>query len=158
MSQSPEPDRPEMPDSFGVSNPDYPFTPIAWAAVVEQLSEARNYWISTTRPSGRPHSVPVWGVWAEDAFHFLTDLKSLTATNIANDPRSDVHLESGDEVVLLDGQFEQVPLSAAVLDAFNAKYEMPQMAEGFPAYRLELRKALAWREDGFPSNATRWRF
>lgn len=158
MTQHPDPDRPEMPDSFGVGNPDYPFTPIEWSSVVERLTAERNYWISTTRPSGRPHSVPVWGAWTEDAFHFLTDVGSLTAKNIANDPRAGVHLESGDDVVLLDGSFEQIPLSAEVLAAFDAKYEMPPMAEGFPVYRLRLRKAIAWGEQGFPSNATRWRF
>ena len=158
MTETPAPDRPEMPESFGVGDPQYPFTPIEWADVVGRLTAARNYWVSTTRPSGRPHCVPVWGVWAEGAFHFLTDAGSLTATNIAHDPRAGVHLESGDDVVLLDGSFEQAPLSAAVLAAFNEKYEMPPLAEGFPAFRLELRKALAWGEEGFPGNATRWRF
>ena len=158
MPQAPQPDRPEMPPSFGVGDPDHPFTPIDWSDVVERFAGERNYWIATTRPSGRPHSVPVWGVWAEDAFHFLTDVESLTAKNIARDPRAAVHLESGDDVVLLDGRFDQLPLSPAVLKAFNEKYEMPPMAEGFPVFRLELRKAIAWSEAGFPSNATRWRF
>ena len=158
MTQIPQPDRPEMPASFGLGNTDFAFTPIEWSSVVERLSTERNYWISTTRPSGRPHCVPVWGVWADDALHFLTDAKSLTALNLANDSRSGVHLESGDNVVMLDGRFEQTPLTSSVLAAFNAKYDMPPIAEGFPAFRLELRKAIAWREESFPSTATRWRF
>ncbi len=158
MTDSPQPDRPEMPESFGVGNPDFPFEPIEWSSVVERVTEARNYWISTTRPSGRPHSVPVWGAWTEDTFFFLTDLKSLTATNLAQNPASEVHLESGDDVVMLFGEFEQADFTASVVDAFNSKYEMPPMAEGFPVYRLTLKKAIAWGEQGFPSNATRWRF
>lgn len=158
MTQPRRTDRPEMPDSFGVGNPDFPFTPIEWPSVVEQLRTARNFWISTIRPSGRPHCVPVWGVWSENAFHFLTDIDSLTAKNIARDARAGVHLESGDDVVLLDGEFEHISLTNAVLRAFNDKYEMPPLAEGSPAYRLNLRKAIAWREADFPGNATRWRF
>ncbi|MXV79196.1 MAG: pyridoxamine 5'-phosphate oxidase [Chloroflexi bacterium] len=155
---NPQPDRPEMPESFGVGNPDFPFEPIEWASVVERLTEARNYWICTTRPSGQPHSVPVWGVWAEDAFYFLTDLNSLTAKNLAANPASEVHLESGDEVVMLFGQFEQVELEESILAAFGQKYEMPPIAAGFPVYRLTINKAIAWGESNFPSNASRWRF
>ncbi len=152
------PDRPQMPESFGVGNPDYPFEPIKWSSVVERLTAARNYWICTTRPSGRPHSVPVWGVWTDDTFYFLTDLKSLTATNLIQNSASEVHLEDGDEVVLLFGEFEQVELESSVLAVFDGKYEMPPMIEGFPAFRLRLDKAIAWGESNFPSNATRWRF
>ena len=155
---APQPDRPEMPESFGVGNPDFPFQPIEWASVVERLREAQNYWIATTRPSGKPHSVPVWGVWTDDTFFFLTDLKSLTAKNLERNPASEVHLESGNEVVMLFGEFEQVELDAPVLAVFGDKYEMPPMAEGFPVYRLKLSKAIAWGESNFPSNATRWRF
>ncbi|UQT57067.1 pyridoxamine 5'-phosphate oxidase family protein [Streptomyces durmitorensis] len=38
--------------------------PWAWAA--QRLTAARTYWIATTRPDGRPHTRPVWGVWLED--------------------------------------------------------------------------------------------
>lgn len=155
---APQPDRPEMPESFGVGDPQFEFTPINWDDVTRRISEARNYWICTTRPSGRPHSVPVWGVWTDDTFYFLTDLKSLTAQNIAQNPASEVHLESGEEVVMLFGEFEQVELDGPVLAVFGDKYEMPPMAEGFPVYRMILSKAIAWGESGFPSNATRWRF
>ena len=30
------------------------------------MSKAHNYWVSTTRPDGRPHVMPVWGVWIEE--------------------------------------------------------------------------------------------
>ena len=156
--QPPQPDRPQVPHSFGLGNPEHPFTPIAWDDVVVQLSAARNYWIATTRPDGRPHSVPLWGAWTDDAFHFLTDLKSLTATNLNANPAAAVHLESGDDVIILNGEFERIPVSRAVLDVFHDKYDMPPVDQGFPAYRLRLRKALAWREHDFPSSATRWRY
>ncbi|MEI6136703.1 MAG: pyridoxamine 5'-phosphate oxidase family protein [Chloroflexota bacterium] len=31
-----------------------------------RLRTAMNYWIATTRPDGRPHAAPVWGVWLDD--------------------------------------------------------------------------------------------
>jgi hypothetical protein len=41
---------------------------LSWMWAMERLSRARTYWIATTRPSGQPHSRPVWGVWLDAAF------------------------------------------------------------------------------------------
>ena len=155
----PTPERLDVPDSFGFSVEDYPFEPMSWQWVTEQLESARNYWVATTRPSGRPHSVPVWGVWVGDAFHFATDPLGVTAKNLKQNPESVVNLESGDDVVILEGQFELHDSTPSIQQAFNAKYDMPWGAEEtIPVFTLELSKALAWTESDYPSNATRWRF
>ena len=155
----PDPERPDIPDSFGFSIEEYAFEPMSWQWVTEQLESARNYWIVTTRPSGRPHSVPVWGVWVDDAFHFATDPLGVTAKNLKQNPDSVVNLESGDDVVILEGQFELHDSTPSIQQAFNAKYDMPWGAEEtIPVFTLRLSKALAWTEANYPSNATRWRF
>jgi hypothetical protein len=41
---------------------------LAWSCAEQRLVAARNYWIATTRPDGRPHCRPVWGVWLPDGF------------------------------------------------------------------------------------------
>ena len=147
-----------MDPSYGVGDPQYPFTPIDWADVTSQLAQSRNYWIVTTRPSGRPHSVPVWGVWTEDAFWFFTGSTSLTGKNLAQHAAAQVHLESGDDVVMLFGEFETVDATQAVLGDYQAKYGMSEIGDEAPAFRLRLAKAIAWREQDFPNSATRWRF
>lgn len=35
---------------------------IPWSRVVERLEREWNFWLSTTRPDGRPHVTPLWGV------------------------------------------------------------------------------------------------
>ena len=155
----PEPERLQAPDSFGFSLDDYPFEPMSWQWVTEQLRASRNYWIVSVRPSGRPHSVPVWGVWCDDAFHFATDPLGVTAKNLVENPEAVVSLESGDDVVILEGQFELHDSTPSIREAFNAKYDMPWGAEEtIPVFSLKLTKALAWTEVNYPSNATRWRF
>ena len=155
----PEPERLDAPDSFGFALEEYPFTPMSWDWVTSQLEASRNYWIATTRPSGRPHSVPVWGVWTNDAFHFATDPLGITAKNLKRNPESVVTLESGDDVVILEGQFTLHESTESIQQAFNTKYDMPWGAdETIPVFTLELKKALAWTESDYPSNATRWRF
>ncbi|MCY3921015.1 MAG: pyridoxamine 5'-phosphate oxidase family protein [Chloroflexota bacterium] len=157
MSLAPQPERPDIDAGYGIGDPQYPFTPIEWDDVVRRLTESRNYWIATTRASGRAHSVPVWGVWVNDTFWFFTGPKSLTGSNLARNGTAEVHLESGDDVVLLFGEFETVTAPETVASAYQAKYGMS--GDGSEtAYRLRLSKAIAWREHDFPSSATRWRF
>jgi Pyridoxamine 5'-phosphate oxidase len=52
----------------------------------EQLAEARNYWICTARPDGRPHSIPVWGFWIDRAPYLGTARASRKARNLAHNP------------------------------------------------------------------------
>jgi hypothetical protein len=158
---SPRPERPDIDPSYGIGDPQYPFTPIAWNDVTHRLSESRNYWIVTTRPSGRAHSVPVWGVWTDNAFWFFTNTDSLTGRNLQRIPDAEVHLESGDDVVMLFGRFQTVRASEVVLAEYQAKYGMDDFGDPdnpLPARRLNLAKVIAWRERDFPNSATRWRF
>jgi hypothetical protein len=49
---------------------------VSWDFVVEQMSPSRHYWIRTVFPDGRPHVVPVWGIWHENRFHFEGSLQT----------------------------------------------------------------------------------
>ncbi len=158
MNQNPTPDRPRMPPGYGVGDPQYGFEPIQWSWVVERMTDARNYWVATARADGGPHLSPVWGLWHDDAFHFFTDPDSLKARNIRRDPRAVVHLESGDEVVIMEGTLEPASATPDIVSSYESKYgiSLGDAPEGL--YRLKLTKALAWLESDFPKTATRWRF
>ena len=58
------------PVLYGAPAPPGDLLPWSWAE--QQLVTARTYWIATTRPDGRPHCRPVWGVWLPDGFWFST--------------------------------------------------------------------------------------
>ena len=155
-----EPGRPRLPESYGV--PTSSEGMLSWSHVSERMSSPRNYWLSTTRPDGRPHAVPVWGVWLDEAFYFGTDRHSRKGRNLATNPGLVVHLESGDDVVILEGVAEEVAdpsLLARIGDVYAAKYEL---SEGIPAtavvYTLRPRVAHAWLESNFVESATRWLF
>ena len=151
-------DRPRMPQGYGVGDPQYGFEPIEWAWVVEQMSEARNYWVATNRRDGPPHMVPVWGLWLSDRFHFFTDPDSLKGRNIRRDPRAVVHLESGDHVVILEGDMAIRPSTTDIVSAYEAKYGISFGGELGDVYTLDISKVLAWTENDFPKTATRWQF
>jgi general stress protein 26 len=43
-----------------------------WSEIERLLAEAQLYWIVTVRRDGRPHAVPLVGVWQHGAFVFCT--------------------------------------------------------------------------------------
>ena len=155
-------DRPRMPAGYGV-DPSAVEGMLPWSYVSEQMASSRNYWIVTTRPDGRPHVAPVWGIWLEDGFYFSTDPHSRKGRNIAAGPRLVVHLESGDDVVIFEGTAEEVT-EASVLgrfaDAYDAKYKIrPDVSSAAPGvYWLRPQVAFAWLEKDFNKTATRWLF
>jgi len=60
-------------------------------------ARSRNYWICTSRPDGRPHSMPVWGFWTDGALYFGTERSSRKGKNLAHNYAVSVHLESHTE-------------------------------------------------------------
>jgi len=130
---------------------------LPWSFVTERMASSRNYWVATTRPDGRPHAAPVWGLWFEDRFYFGTDPRSVKGRNLGKNPSMMVHLESGDEVVILEGAaglLDDPPLLRRLVDEYDAKYKV--RPAGF--YYMDVSKAFAWREKDFTTSATRWVF
>jgi hypothetical protein len=154
--------RPNMPH-YGISKRSEGL--LAWSWVEEQMGKSRNYWICSTRPVGRPHAVPVWGVWLEGNLYFGSDRQARKARNLAANPEVVVHLESGDDTVIFEGTVEEVtdkPILARMASATAAKYPPftpdPEPPPGQITYVLRPRVAFAWREKDFPTSATRWVF
>jgi len=58
----------------------------SWEEVDQRLTEAQLYWLVTVRRDGRPHAVPVCGVWREGAFYFCTGDAEQKMRNLEHDP------------------------------------------------------------------------
>ena len=169
----PEPDRPRLPASYGV--PPEMEGVLPWAHADERLAGARNYWVGTTGAGGAPHAVPVWGVWADGRLFFGMDPRTRTARNLERNRAVVVHLESGDDVVILKGLVAVVTDRALLQHVGRvgaAKYgggaepsedggdegtgDGGGGAAAHRVYAVAPRAAYAWRD--FPKDATRWRF
>ena len=151
---------PQVPALYGLK-PRAKYLPFSHAE--GRLARSRNYWICTTRADGRPHSIPVWGFWIDGAFYFGTARSSRKARNLAQNPAVSVHLDSGDDVVILEGTVVEVSHNERAmlkkLDAASrAKYKMPltTIPGETVLYRVQPCVVLAWTEKEFPKNATRW--
>jgi hypothetical protein len=144
--------RPRFAPGYGIAASEEGL--LAWDWAVEKLKASRNYWISTTRADGRPHAMPVWGVVMDDALWFGTSPESVKGRNLERTGQVVAHTESGDEVVILEGTAEQARTPTTVLDAYEEKYNF--RPEPGPFWVVRPTAALAWREDDYPTSATRF--
>jgi Pyridoxamine 5'-phosphate oxidase len=164
MPETPIASRPRM---FGSTVQSLDALPWTWA--VETLTAAQHYWIATTRPDGRPHSRPVWGVIVDEAVLFSTG--SLADGNLRADPEISVHTESATNVVIVEGRAELEPDRAVVeraCAAYEVKYREAMDPDALPGpfWVVRPRLVFGWMScptylDGgavFHATATRWSF
>jgi hypothetical protein len=145
-------DRPRFSASYGISAGDEGL--LTWDWALERLAASRNYWVSTTRPDGRPHAMPVWGVVLDGALWFGTG--GVKQQNLERTGQLVAHTESGDEVVILEGSAREHQVPRELLDAYEAKYAF-RPGDDARFWRVEPTLAYAWRESDYPTSATRFR-
>ena len=141
------------------------------ARAIARLRAATIYWIATTRPDGRPHSMPVWGVWVDGALWFGTYGQKVR--NLAHVPYAVAHIESGEDVAIIEGPVERLELAdapAAVVAAYREKYVDPTTGGPFELqaaaesgddsglYMLRPRIGHAWVEGAYLETQTRWTY
>jgi hypothetical protein len=142
--------RPRFP-GYGI--PDEPDGMLPWSWAEERLAASRSYWLATVGP----HASPVWGLWRDGGLLFSCGRESRKARALARDPHLVVHLESGDDVVIVEGKAQAAVATAADVDAYDQKYAVrPEPGEGW--YLVVPRRAFAWREVEYPRSATRFDF
>ena len=143
-------------DGYGV--PQGPEGMLPWKWARERLSRSHNYWLTTARPDGMPHAMPVWGVWLDGAWYCSTAATSRKARNLAENPRCVVCNENAEEAVILEGEARQLRASEiprAVLAEYKGKYGWQLQGAVF---EVRPRVVFAMLEKQFPASVTRWDF
>jgi hypothetical protein len=161
----PAADRPLMP-GYGVLPADQGSGLIPWAEAERRLTVSHDYWCATVRPDGRPHVMPVWGVWLDGALWFSSGLRSRKARNLAADARCTLTTDDALNPVVVEGVTERVIDRAAIEPfraALNVKYGADLTAEFLDpgvngSYAVRPVRAFALNHDDFPGSPTRWTF
>ena len=157
----PEPERMRLPESYGEFEPFTVETAPRWDDIEPALEQARNYWLAMCDRHG-PHTAPVWGVWLDGAFLFSTDPASRKGRALAGGGPCSVHLESGDEVVIIHGWAEPLPreLHDAFIDIYARKYGVliDPHDEAQALFRIIPAMAYTWVERDYLRTAARWKF
>jgi len=123
---------------------------LRWDSVDQFLIDAPVYWLVTTRADGRPHAVPVDGVWVDGAAFVGGDPATVHERNLRADPRVLLHTECGQSPVIVEGDAGwHIPdaLEAQRLaDAANAKYSYGSTPDSYlrGLRRIRPRTVIAW--------------
>ena len=128
---------------------------------MDRLSNTQNYFLSTVRIDGRPHVMPIWGVWVGGGFYFSTGKSSVKARNLAKNASCVLCPGGADEAVILEGTVEKVT-SGTILKKFGAayiaKYNFDVSTMNEPVYVIHPRVVFGQIEKTFTKTATRWTF
>jgi hypothetical protein len=162
----PNRDRPVVPDGYGIDQADgY----VSWDDIEAKLRESRHYWLATTRPDGRPHAVPRWGLWLDGRFWYDGSPDTKHVRNLDRNPECVLHLKSGAEAIILEGKsLQSDPIEGELGERLAAEYARkygPIYTPSADAWSDEIAggmrslvpvRVMAWTE--FPRDATRYTF
>lgn len=158
-------EQPHMKE-YGVGGPDWKPLPWTWAA--ERLRLYNNFWVVTATATGRPHAMPVWGVWneAKHRFAFSCAPGSRKAANLRDNPQVTIAGDSTVEAISIEGLAREISGTLDVepwIVSYRAKYGPETGAEflrqnAFFEVVPQRAFAVIEREDEFSTRATRWQF
>ncbi len=160
----PKVSRPLMP-GYGLPENKKGLLPWKWAQ--QRLKQSHNYWITTVKPDGTPHTMVVWGLWFDGAFVFSTGRQSRKARNLAENQNCGVCTEHAHEAVIVEGTagLAEVPLRREFLKKCQRKYnfDMAGMEKDIlsmkePVFAVRPRVVFGLYEKKFVGSATRWKF
>lgn len=143
--------RPHFPPGYAEN----PKALLPWSHVEQRLGDALNYWLCTVRPDGRPHAVPKWAVWLDGKIYFDGSPETRHARNIAANPAVVVHLESGSDVLIVEGTARESgqpapELARRLAAAYAAKYHVmgyapePETWDAGGLFEIAPRSVIAW--------------
>ena len=118
----PKASRPYAP-GYGLPESDKGLLPWSWAE--QRLKKSHNYWITTVKPDGSPHTMVIWALWIDGRLLFSTGSKSRMARNLAENPHCVVCTEHAHEAVIVEGIAEVADLTARkkLLAKYEGKYK-----------------------------------
>ena len=163
--QNPRISRPDMP-GYGILGPQEGSGLLPWSWAAERLTSARNYWVSSVWPDGRPHAMPVWGMWDDSTLWFTSGIASRKVKNLRADPRCVVTTEDAGDPVMIEGTAAIICDQASirrVLDLMNDKYRT-DIEPGFldpdvnATIAVRPRLVIGMRHADFTGSPTRWTF
>jgi len=139
---------------------------LPWAWAERRLVRSRSYWLATTREDGRPHVMPIWGVWDRDALWFSTGIWSRKARNLYLESRCTLTTEDPTSPVIVEGIAELVTEPSVIehfVSVLNAKYDTELEANledpvTLATVRVRPQTAFGMSQRNFTGSATRWRF
>jgi nitroimidazol reductase NimA-like FMN-containing flavoprotein (pyridoxamine 5'-phosphate oxidase superfamily) len=153
--------RASRPHMSGYGVPESLEGALPWRWAQERLSKSHNYWLTTVRSDGTPHTMVIWGVWLDDAYYFSTSASSRKARNLQQNSKCVVCTEIAEEAVIIEGvarklDDDEIPPRAGI--DYKAKYGWELDPKIGPVHEVRPKTVFAMPEKQFPKGVTRWTF
>jgi uncharacterized pyridoxamine 5'-phosphate oxidase family protein len=147
----------------------------SWSDAVQHLATTKSFWLTTVRPDGGPHVMPIVAVLVEDSLYFCAAPASRKARNLAHDPRCAITSSDGPFELVIEGTAERersAPTLEKAVAAYAEKYgwivtvrDGALDGEGVPTagpapywlYKLQPTLAFGFAAGG-TAGAMRWQF
>jgi Pyridoxamine 5'-phosphate oxidase len=163
VTSDPPADRPYMP-GYGIVEADGDLLDWSWA--IERLTSARHFYVATVDETGRPHVMPVWGVWRDGGLWFSSGLHSRRARNLAARAACTAATDDPHRPVVVTGEARPTPDEehiASFAHAVNDKYGTDYPVDFYDpsvngCYLLTPEKVIGLDDADFAASPTRWRF
>jgi general stress protein 26 len=134
---------------------------LSWEFVSAHMAAACHYWLTTISAQGRPHTVPVWGLWYKNRLHFEGSMQTAWARHLVRNPHITVHLPNPEQVIIIEGTahiIEDDAIDSTEWERLDTRFQSKyQVEKGSPYWYVEPRKVLAWDGGGLQT-MTRWLF
>jgi hypothetical protein len=141
---------------------------LPWTWAQRRLEKSHNYWITTAKPDGSPHTMIVWGLWRDGVFLFSSGRQSRKARNLSENQRCVVCTEQANQAVIVEGIAEEVvdvELRRSFLKRYERKYDFDMsgmetdiLSLKEPIYAVRPVVAFGLDEKKSLNAATRWKF
>jgi nitroimidazol reductase NimA-like FMN-containing flavoprotein (pyridoxamine 5'-phosphate oxidase superfamily) len=161
MSEKPDEPRPIRPKMNGYGVPSSADGMLPWEWARERFSWSHNYWLTTVRPDGAPHVMPVWGIWLEGAWYFSTSSTSRKSRNLEANAKCVVCNEDAAEAVIVEGIAQRLndgEIPQKAFSDYKAKYDWELDPKRGPVWRVTPSVVFAMPEKLFPEGVTKWVF
>jgi general stress protein 26 len=137
---------------------------LPWSWAEERLIASHDYWVATVWPDGRPHVMPVWGIWHDGTLWLSSSNGSRKARNLIGNPQCAVTTDDARNPVVLEGIAELItdPSDLATMLALeNSKYSTDFGIDTLdPAvnasFRIRPRWVFGLKDGDFTGSPTRW--
>jgi len=161
-----------IPKSSRLHAPGYGFPKsskglLPWSWAEQRLKKSHNYWVTTVKPDGSPHTMVVWGLWQDGRFVFSTGSQSRKARNLARNPKCVICSEDAHEAIIVEGLAEIADVASRrkFLPPYERKYkfDMSSMKADIesmkePVFAVRPRVVFGLWEKHFQDKSTRWQF
>jgi nitroimidazol reductase NimA-like FMN-containing flavoprotein (pyridoxamine 5'-phosphate oxidase superfamily) len=155
---TPKASRPHLP---GYGMPTGTKGLLTWAWAEERLLTSHNYYLTTVRPDGTPHVMPLWAIWVDDRLYFSTGATSVKARNLAANAACVICTDNAAEAVVVEGTASPLDDGArlkVISPHYTRKYKSftldPKMG---PIFEIRPKVVFGLSEKNFKA-MTRWTF